>query len=378
MPSPDLTPYVDLTVYDRDAQTIVDLAVADLQAKVPDWTMRESNMEVMLIEAMSLIVSEGVYAINRLPGAVVEILLRLYGIERFFGEQPTVTVTFNVADSLGHDIPAGTRVRLVLAGGADPIVFSTDVTLTIPNGSTSGTVAATGDRYTADGNGVLTGTALELLDAVTFVDSAVTATLVVGGQDPEDDTTWLDRGITRLTRLNETLVSPQHFIAAALERPEVQRATALDSYNSDLGTGAPGDHPGHITVVVYGDNAPLSSGEKTAIATDFDLSTQANLAVHVDDPDINTVDVTATLHSAAGYDTTEVQTAVEAAIRGYLSSATWDWGGTVRINELISLIDQVQGVAYVDSITAPATDLTLTGYAPLAVAGTVTLTVTGL
>ena len=54
------------------------------------------------------------------------------------------------------------------------------------------------------------------------------------------------------------------------------------------------------------------------------------------------------------------------ALDTYLSPDTWEWGGTVYRNELIALIDQVAGVDRVVSLTTPATDLALTGVAPLA------------
>ena len=78
--SPDLTPYVDLTLFDRTAQEIIDSAVLLAQIRLPDWTPREGNTEVAMIEAFALEVSEAVFAVNRLTSALVTAILGLYGL----------------------------------------------------------------------------------------------------------------------------------------------------------------------------------------------------------------------------------------------------------------------------------------------------------
>jgi uncharacterized phage protein gp47/JayE len=128
--------------------------------------------------------------------------------------------------------------------------------------------------------------------------------------------------------------------------------------------------------VVYGNGATLSSGDKTTILNSITPLTLANLQTHVIDPTITTVAVTATVKKLAGYDSTALNTAITTAIQNYLSPMTWDWSGTVRRNELITLISNVPGVDYVTTLTAPAADVTLTGNGTLAQAGTVTITVT--
>jgi uncharacterized phage protein gp47/JayE len=372
MGTPDLTPYVDLTFFDKDPQDVFDAAILDLQAKLPGWVPREGNIEVLLLESFSLAVAEAIFAVNRLPGAVVMALLRLYGVDPDEGTLPTTTLTFMVGDTLGHEIPAGTGARLDLPGGLEPVVFTTDEAVVVPPGEATVTVAATGDRYTTEANGTAAGTALALIDAIAFVDTVELGSVVAGGVEPETDEEWVTRAVQRFGRLSETLVLPRHFETFALEDPAVTRAKALDNW--DGSTGAPGDHPGHVSVAVYGDGGPVPAGTKTTLEASMEAQSLAMLDVHVVDPSVTAVPVTATIRTLPDSVSADVVTAVEAALGEYLDPSTWNWSATVRRNELIALISNVEGVDYVESLTAPAADLALVGPATLVDAGTLTIT----
>jgi hypothetical protein len=233
MPVPDVKSYVDLTLYDKDAKKIADQALADAAVKFPGWVARAGNTEVLLIEAMALEVAELAFAINRLPGAVTEVLLGLYGIVRSQGAAPTATATFALSDTLGHTVPSGTVVRLSLGADVAPLDFTTDVALVVPGGQSSGTVAITAKRNTAAANGTISGTALSLVDSIAFVNSVSLGSAVANGQEAETGTAFLDRGIQALRKLVTTLVLPEHFTAEALLDVNVKRATSVDNYNSD-------------------------------------------------------------------------------------------------------------------------------------------------
>jgi uncharacterized phage protein gp47/JayE len=374
LPSPDLRAYHELTLYDRQPSELVDRAVSDAVVKLPAWQPRDGNTEMVMIEALALVVAELAYAINRVPGAVMDVLLRLYEIERGLGSPATATVTFELANTLGHTIPAGTTVRLDLGGG-ETLDFTTDAEVLVAVGVASVDVAVTAVSNTADANGTAAGTVLDMVSAVPFVNRALLATAVAAGADPETEESWRNRGIQRFSRLVSTLVKPAHFTADALEFEQVFRATTLDQYDPGQ-VGSPGDHAGHVTVAVLGSGGALvSAADKTMIEADLDAKAQANLAVHVADPTITDVDVSVTVKALPGYTVAQVQEAVGAALGSYLAPDTWAWGTTVRRNELIALIDQAAGVDYVDTLTTPAGDVALAGHAPLARLGAATVTV---
>lgn len=359
MPSPDITPYVDLTLFDKDPQDLVDQAVEDALVTLPDWEPAEGNTEMVVLEGEALIGAEVIYAINRLPGATVEILLALYGVLRDAGSPPTVELRFELSDDLGHTIDAGTTVRLPLGGDLEVMDFTTDADLVVANGDTEGVVMATGSRNSIDANGIAAETEYELQDAVPYVDRVMGNTDVNAGAEPETGEDFLDRGVQVLRRLVNTLVLPEHFTAEALLNPLVVRATTLDNFDVTVGGGSvPGDHPGHVTVLVAGAaGAALDPGDVADLDADLEAKSMANLAVHVAGPTVTNVAVTAEVIRLAGYLDAEVEANVGAALQAYLDPDTWEWGRDVYRNELISVIDQVEGVDRVVSVTAPAADV---------------------
>lgn len=477
MPSPDLVGYTDLTLFDRSPSDLVERALLDAAVKMPSWQPRDGNTEVVLMEALALEVSELVYAINRVPSSVVEVLLKLYGVERSLGSPPTASATFTLSNASGYTLPAGTVVRLLL-NTDDPVEFTTDADVTVASGATTVTVAITATRNTAAANGTASGSALVMVTAVPYVDSVVLATAVTAGADAEADPDWLDRGIQRLSRLVSTLVLPEHFTAYALEDPLVFRALTIDNFDAAssneqqtvaisgaptggsftlsyggqttaaiaynatasqvisalealssagagnvTGTGGPlpgtavvvtftsrlgsadvalmtasssltggttpavtvtetrkggsGSKAGFVSVAVAGTNgAKLSAAAKADLAAVMDSRSLANLAVQAIDPAINAVAVTVSVKALPGFTVAQVQANVTAALDAYLSPDTWGWGGTVRHNELIAVIDRADGVDYVQTLTAPSGDVTLTGAAPLADLGATSITVT--
>lgn len=374
-PSPDITAYVDLRLYDITDQEIVDTGLAAAQLNLPGWVPREGNTEVVLMESLALEISEAVVAINRVPGAVVAALLLLAGVDKDYGAAPIATATFTLGDTLGHTIPGGTRLYLVLDDGTTITFLVEPPGLTVDPGDDTGTVSIIGDIFTDQANGILAGTRLVMADPVPFIERVELGTAVADGRSAETDDEWRDRGVARLSRLSDALVLPRHFEAAALERSEVARALALDLW--DGSGGSPGDDPGHITVAVLGDGgAALSAPAKAAIETDLEDRAVAILDVHVIDVTIEAVAVTIEMHPLDGYDTGEVSDAVEEAVAAYINPLTWQWGGTIRLFEIVSLVDRVDGVDYVTSVLLDglALDYDITGPANLPDATPVTVT----
>lgn len=373
MPIPDLTPYVDLRFFDKDPQDVFDSALLDLKTRLPDWVPREGNVEVVLLESMALQVAEAIFAVNRLPAAVLMALFRLYGIDADEGAQPTVMLTIEVADTLGHDIPEGTGARLDLPGGLEPVMFTTVDALAIPIGSTSGQVLAVGDRFTDEANGTAVGTGLELADSIYFVERVTTSTPIADGLEPETDEVWIERAVQRLSRLTETLVMPKHFEAAALENPAVQRAKAVDNWDGSSAT--PGSLGGHVTVAIYGQGTAVDPLVAGAVQSALEALSAVNLVVHIISPVVTPVNVTVSVAATAGYSPQATIDSVTAALQEFLSTETWSWSGTVRRNELLSVISNAPGVDYVVNLSVPAVDQVLPGAANLATAGNLVVTV---
>jgi hypothetical protein len=377
LPAPDLSNYVDLRIFDVSDQEMVDTALANLQLNLPGWIPNEANTEVVILEALALQMAEGIVAVNRLPGAVVVAVLKLMGIEPDYGNPPNATATITFGDTLGHDIPGGTRVALTLSDGSTVIFLVEPPGLSVAPGSSSGVASLIGDVFTASANGTPTGTAMNMVDNLPFVDSVVLATDVADGRDPETTDEYRDRGVARLSRLSDALVVPRHFTAAALEDPNVAAALTIDNLNPIIGHVS-GDDPGHVTVAVLGDGGALLSGPaKTALENSMEDDAVAMLDVHVIDATIVTVPVATTVVKVAGADSAAVQASVQEAVAAYLDPLAWQSGSTIYLNEMISLIDRVDGVDRVTTVTINgiAANFVLTGIAAVPKAGTVTVTV---
>lgn len=369
--NPDFTRYTDLRLLDKDPEDIYEAGKLVMQTRNPEWVPEESNLEVMLMQAMSMLVAEAIYSLNQLPKIQVQAQLALLGVERNAGTPPTTTVQFETVGTAGLVIPAGTTVVLTLETG-DIFNFETDIELTIPEDSSTGTVAATSVDYGSEANGTPSGTTLDMLADTIDIFEVTTASEVVNGTDAESDDAWLERGIQRLQRLTETLVVPQHFINYALENAVVARCTAIDAYEPPSGT--PGADGGHMTLVVYGTAAALTTEQKTVLQEEIEAISAANLVIHIIDPSIETVAVTVAVKKIAEYEEAAVTANIEAALEDYLSTQSWPWEQYVRYNELITLISNVEGVDYVNALTAPATDVDLGDTATLTTPGTITIT----
>lgn len=371
--SPDVPPLIDLTLLDVTSQDLTDQGLADATSKLPGWVPREGNTEVVLLEAQALIGAELAYAVNRLPDALLAALFARYGLTADPGTAPAASFTFATSSAADVQIPAGTRVRVAYSAG-DYLDFLTDVDLLIAGGTPSGTVTGTGDARTAVVNGTPAGPA-ELVDAISAVDSVTLASEVTGGVDPEDTDAYLGRGVTLLHRLTSTLVLPEHFTEAALEDTAVTRAVTLDMFDPAAAGAAPGDNPGHVTVAVAGaGGTSLPAQTRTDLEADLEAKALAPLIIHVVDVDVTTVDVAVTITLAPGADGPTVQAAVTDAVNAYLDPDAWPFASTVYRNELLALVDRVTGVGRVVSVDTPAADVALTGVAPLARAGAVTVT----
>lgn len=367
-PNPDVTPYVQLNLYDKDPQDLYEAAQNLMLANIPDWQPREGQIEVLLLESWATIVAELIYACNRIPSAVFESLMVMYEIERDEGAQPRADIKFYVNTSMGSTVPEGTEVVLTLADGLQPVTFTTDEELDIPAGQTEGVVSATGDRYTDDANGQPVGTILEVLNSISSVDYARIATAPVEGREPETDQEYFNRGVQKFSRQVDTLVLPRHFSAAAQEEVDIEKAYTIDNYNAanDPDRNGPvGQDAGAITVAVYGNNELVSDERKEELQAKMQTQAMSNLIISVIDPVITTVNINVSVVPEAGYNSSEIVDNVTNVLTDFFDPMTWDWDNIVYRNEIISIVTNADGVDFVLNLNTPASNITLGGVANL-------------
>ncbi len=361
----DLT-YLDITPDDRDPQAIFDASIEQAQLALPSWVPRNGNVEVILMEALALAVSDAVYALNRIPPVVLEAILALYGIERGLGDQAlgAVTVTFDATRSVF--IPAGSQMQDPDTGIG--IVTTTDATVT---SAASVILAVTTVDSGSAANAITSGTSLDMIDLLPYAVSAVVSTSFAGGTDPEDDPAFFDRAATVLARVTSSLVLPEHFVAYCLQDTRVLRATAIDAFHPG---GTPGTEAGHVTIYLYGRSGQVPVEVRTEIQAAMQAMSSMMLTVHVEPAVIVTQNIDVDVVKLDGYASEDISTAVEAALTTYLSTNTWVWGADILVAQLTSVIDAVTGVDYVDSITTPSGTITVDPD-ELVTVGTITVSV---
>ena len=360
--------YLGVSVDDRDPQEVFSSMLTLAETRLPQFEPRNGALEVIIMEACATGMGDLIYAANRVLGALVEGVISLYGVTRDEGSPATGTVRLTLTGSQTVTIDEGTLFRLE---DADSMLIATE-TVTV-TGTTVDVAVATTDTggYL---NSIVAGTACDPVVAVPHLANCELYTDLNGGSDPEDDLAFLTRASTRFARVTSSLVTAEHFAAYALEQPYVKRAVAVDQFDHD-GGNSPGDDDGFLTVYVYGAGAALTAEQKDGLEQAMQAQCASILTMTVEHATPVSVNVTAAITKAAGYDTTELEAAIEDALASVWSWQTSGFGADVEPLDVQAVIEAVPGVDSVTSLTLPSTTTTV-AFDEFAVIGTVSLTIT--
>lgn len=158
------------------------------------------------------------------------------------------------------------------------------------------------------------------------------------------------------------------------------------------------NNPRMVTVAaVDNQGEPVATGTKNEIKAYLEALREVNFVVNVADPTYATISVTTQIHVLSGFTAASVATAVQSAISTYLNPSNWgqpvsgsdrsgsehEWINqtTVRKFELAQVINSVDGVDYIITLTLAVQGFTLSEQdvyigpvAPLTRAGTITVT----
>jgi hypothetical protein len=376
-----LAEYTELLPIDATPAAIEEGIYDYIQTKWAEWEPADGNLEVWIVKALALRLSE----LNETAVDVADEIFATYGamrnIPRYAAAPAVAESTWTMIDSTGYTIAAGTQVAVPVSGN-ESIAFEVAAEVVVPPSSTTATVSLVALESGTAANG-LSGNPT-LIDALVFVNTITLTGPTANGVDEEELGAYLDRLKERLEISTETPIIPRDFeILARTYFPFVSRAVARDGFDPSDDSE---DNERMIALAVM-DSAgePLTAPQKTQVEDFLQSKREVNFVVNVIDANYTTIDVTYTFTALAGYDSAAVRTQVNAALTTYLSPAEWGrvpgYGmnasdfvrqPTVRYFEIISLIDRVPGVDYVNSVTinkdgdTPGTaDLTLTGAVPL-------------
>lgn len=261
MASPDISKYIDLTIYDLQPTDIYDAGVEYAATSLPEWTPVPGSIEDALLQANASMTGELVGAINRLPSGVMEGLLRLYGILRSSGTAPTGVATVTLTNFDGNTLPSGTTFGYTDQGGEEPLLFlfQTTQSVTLAAGNNTLNVPIQGlsfQKYPS----LATGESLQLLSAVSFVDSIVLQGDLLIGADPETDAQFLDRATQILGRFSEAVALPSQMERYALtDFANVYRAHAYSRIRSDVSVSSL-DRVSNAVTADLGQESTLAAG----------------------------------------------------------------------------------------------------------------------
>lgn len=172
MPNPDVRRYYDMTLFDRDSQSIYLEAINYARTALPEFQPREGSIETVLLQAMALEVAELVRSVNRLPGGILQVLLRLLDVQRSEGTLPTATVHLSGATATEYDLPAGIRLFYQQSIDTDPFVLVTDTAVRLTHAKLVDTIvdaSSTATVTTVNRHGFSTGQSI-IISGVTAPD----------------------------------------------------------------------------------------------------------------------------------------------------------------------------------------------------------------
>jgi hypothetical protein len=126
---------------------------------------------------------------------------------------------------------------------------------------------------------------------------------------------------------------------------------------SVTGTASAGiEHPGNISVFTYGLNTFLTETQKETIRLDVADRSVAGLSFNILDANLLTMELVASIVLNPAFDQLTLQENIENNIISYLSPLEFPYtDDRVRKTRLISLISNVPGVIYVESLSITGT-----------------------
>ena len=372
-----------------------------LLVKWPNWEPNESNFEAWLIAALARMVAEARDVASDVPDTIFRALgASLLGLPAVAATAATVPATFVLGDTDGHTIPEGLLVAIYDAD-EEPVAFEVTADVIVPNGSS--TTAAGGVTLQAVNPGLDTtglggnGVTAEQIDVYQWISSITLTDQTLGGLDEEDQDDYMDRLSARLTLMTPRPILPKDFELLAKDIAVTNgytiRVLAIDGYNPVAVTTG---NEKTIALILIEDTTGVDvpAGLKTILVTELEALREVNFEVYTDDPDRTDVDVTYTAKCYSDADPVEVKATADGAVADYLSPANWGqplnaqerkwvFQDKVRMGELYAVLNAVEGLDYVETLTIglsggaqTAADHTLTGNAPIAEPGVIVGTVT--
>jgi hypothetical protein len=394
-----------------DATALSDIGKDYLAEEISEWNPRPGNVETILIESTGQIGAEVVDQAAQVPPVIFAYFgswLLGIGLQEATPAVGTVAIAF--AAGVATAVPEGSLLAAPNPDG-ESYVFQTDNE--VRSDAATKTTTVTALEVGAAANGCLG--VCELIDVIDGV-ASVTMTLAAGaGADEEDADAYLDRLADALTILAPRPILPQDHATMARQIEGVGRALAIDLYkpgtNDNIAAGQPGgpltvegvplnagagttNVPRCVSVAITAENGqPPSQALMHEVWLTLDGAREVNFLEYVVPPSYTTIEVQATVVAYPGYVLAEVQAAAVEMMQTWLDPSGWGaeevgeeqgWSRqtSARLYEAVDYLNRAEGVQYVSTVQLrkaggafAASDVALTGIAPLPFAGAITITV---
>jgi hypothetical protein len=352
---------------DTDTRAIAERVYDGLAERFDGWVAHDGNLEVGLVDEFSAVSAELRQEAVTVPEAIYQTYgEEVLGIPAIPPEPASAFSTWTALDDLGYTIVAGTQLTLARSGD-DLVAFEVLSSVEIPVGETT----ATGVQLVALAAGLqgneLSGAA-ELIDPLSWVLDVNVPTPTTGGIDGQTLEDYLTQLIMLMRLIAIRPILPLDFAILALRLPGVGRAVAMDLYDPGPGTWG---HARTITLILTNEaGRPVGDTIMGQVAVYLEALREVNFVVHLIDAGYETINVDYQVTAFAEQDPTLVKELCDQALFDYLLPANFRLGTaspsivggekidppapgttpgrqTLRVNDLIALLDRQRGVDFV-------------------------------
>lgn len=381
-----MTIYVSVPI-ETDPDALAQDAFDYLQAKMPGWSPSDGQLDTWQIEANARMAATLRDIAAEVPASIFRYFGKLVNILPIDAQQATALTNWTLRDSLGHTIPAGTNVAVADTAG-NQFAFELAADVVVQAGvTTANNVLIVAQEAGADSSGLGSpGASVSLLDQLAYVNTITLVDVTANGIDAEEDEVYLDRLSRMLRLLAPRPIIPADFADMSRSIAGVTRAVAIDGWDNVALTGG---NARTLTVALADAlGQTVSSTVKTNVQNLLVASRETTFVIYVTDPTYNTIDVQWDVNKWPDFASTDVTANINAAVASFFNPATWGappygdtnlWYNTTtaKINDLITAIGRADGVKDVNTVTQrkspaafAASDVALTGVAPLTLPGT--------
>jgi hypothetical protein len=376
-------PYIPPT-FEIDEEALTQRATDIFQARVPAWQPSgDDDFALAIIQTFVRLCIDLLSTMaSQFDEAFASWGATILGVQPLDAFSARGTATFTLAAAAptgGFVIPAFTAFSMPLSDGTS-VELDTQVDLTIPAGSTTGTVPVAAAVPGAVYNGLSgAGSMISALPGLSATTPVSVTSATAGGGDAETMQAYLDRIADYASVMGlHAVVSRDYATIAKLVEPEVYRAMGIDGYKSS--DNSSGNARYETVVLMSATGGAVSSTAKTNVQAQLAALREQNFTVDVIDPLPTAITVVAVVVAKTGATTSAVAADVRASLAAVLNPLTWgaptsdfdpEWSPRpiVYYNDVVWAVRNVPGVDHITNLTinGDTANITLSGGRPHAV-----------